>query len=584
MRMTMRNIQNTGFLFSMFLGGAILFSSCNLDKIPLSSLSPDTYFSNENELKLYSNKFYDDILPKASEIYGVSSDAIVVTPLHESISGQRTVPSTGGGWSWSALRRINYLLANSKNTPDPAVRNQYDGLAKFFRAYFYFEKLQRFGEVPWFNTVLGSDDDLLFKPRDSRDLVADSILQDLDFAIQYLPETKNVYRVNKWTALALKSRAALFEGTFRKYHNLPGHEKYLTICAEASAQLMDQGGYSLYKAGDAPYRDLFATTNAIGQEVILARDYDESLNLVHNVQNYENSSTVGRPGLTKLFVNTYLLANGERYTDQPGWDKKEFVEEVQNRDPRLSQTIRTPGYTRIGSNTPVAPNLSYSLTGYHLIKYSMQQVFDTYNKSITDMPIFRIAETYLNFAEAKAELGTLTQADLDRSVNLLRARAGMPPLNLAEANANPDSYLSSAETGFPNVTGDHKGVILEIRRERGVELIMEGHRYYDIMRWKAGKRFEKPFLGMYFSRLGDHDLNNHGNADVCLFKGTRPSSTSSLFLEVGKDIVLTESDKGNILVHGNINRVFREDRDYFFPIPSEEIQLSNGNLKQNPNW
>lgn len=160
----------------------------------------------------------------------------------------------------------------------------------------------------------------------------------------------------------------------------------------------------------------------------------------------------------------------------------------------------------------------------------------------------------------------------------------MPALNLANANANPDPYLSTGEYGFPNVTGPNKGVILEIRRERTVELMMEGFRYYDIMRWKAGKLFEKPFLGMYFSRLGNFDLDNNGTIDVCLYQGTKPSSTASIFLEVGKDIILTEGDKGYIEVHGNIHRVFREDRDYLYPIPSEEINLSNNILKQNPNW
>lgn len=570
----------------LLLGGCFfLLSACNLDKLPLSTLSPGTYFSNEEELKLYSNKFYQDVLPTAPDLYSETADDITKTPLSLEVSGQRTVPSTGGGWSWGALRRINYMLANSHQTKEASVKNHYDGIAKFFRAYFYFEKLQRYGDVPWFNTVIGSDDELLFKPRDSRDLVADSILQDLDFAIANIRSDKsNVYRVNKWTALALKSRVGLFEGTFRKYHGLSNAEKYLTTSVEASEQLMSQGGYSLYRAGLTPYGDLFANTKAIGQEVILARDYDDALGLTHSLQNYENSSTMGRPGLTKKFVNTYLTSSGGRFTDLPGYGTKEFVEETQNRDPRLAQTIRTPGYTRIGSTARVAPNLTFSMTGYHLIKYSMEQIYDASGKSITDMPLFRIAETYLNFAEAKAELGILTQGDLDKSVNLLRARVSMPALNLTAANANPDPYLSSPETGFPNVAGANKGIILEIRRERGVELVMEGFRYNDIMRWKAGKLFEKPFLGMYFSRLGNFDLDNNGTIDLCLYKGSKPSSPASIFLEVGKDIELTEATRGNVEAHRNIVRVFREDRDYFYPIPSEEINLSNGTLIQNPNW
>lgn len=570
-----------------FIGVLIILGmtvACDLDKTPLSALSPETFFSTEEELKLYSNKFYQDILPEASAIYGENADDIVVTPLSTAVSGQRTVPATGGGWSWTALRRINYLLENSHHTPDLRVRNEYDALAKFFRAYFYFEKLKRFGEVPWFNKVLGSQDPDLFKPRDSRNLVADSILQDLDFAIQYLPTTKNVYRVNKWTALALKSRVGLFEGTFRKYHGIDGFEKYLTASVEASQELIDNGGYSLYRTGTEPYRDLFANSKAIGQEVILARDYDDVLSLVHDVQNFQNSSTKGRPGLSKSVANYYLTSSGGRFTDLPNYDKMEFVEETKNRDPRMAQTIRTPGYTRIGKTTPVAPNLSYTVTGYHFTKYSMEEVYDANNKSIADMPIFRIAEVYLNLAEAKAELGTLTQEDLNKTINLLRSRVSMPALNLANANANPDPYLSTGEYGFSNVTGPNKGVILEIRRERTVELMMEGFRYYDIMRWKAGKLFEKPFLGMYFSRLGNFDLDNNGTIDVCLYQGTKPSSTASIFLEVGKDIILTEGDKGYIEVHGNIHRVFREDRDYLYPIPSEEINLSNNILKQNPNW
>ncbi|WP_200859595.1 RagB/SusD family nutrient uptake outer membrane protein [Sphingobacterium paucimobilis] len=570
----------------LFILGTL--SACDLDKMPLAALSPDTYFSNEQELKLYSNKFYLDVLPGASDVYGENADDIVITPLSLEVSGQRTVPAaaptTGFGWRWAPLRRINYLLENSHQTADVRVRNQYDGLARFFRAYFYFEKMVRYGELPWFNRVLGSQDTELFKPRDSRDLIADSILRDLDFAIAHLPTTKDVYRVNKWTAMALKSRMALFEGTFRHYHQLPNANKYLQICAEVSQELINDGGYSLYKTGTQPYRDLFANSKAIGQEVILARDYDESLALFHDVQNFENSSTRGRPGIAKSVVNYYLMTSGARFTDMANYDRMEFVEETKNRDPRLAQTIRTPGYTRIGSTALVAPNLTFSVTGYHLTKYSMQQTYDASGKSFSDIPLFRIAEVYLNLAEAKAVLETLTQEDLNKTINLLRNRVGMPSLNLAQANANPDPYLGQGEYGFPNVVGAFKGVVLEIRRERTVEMMLEGLRYNDMMRWKSGKLFEKPFLGMYFGRLGNFDLDNNGTIDVCLYEGTKPSSTASVFLEVGKDIILSEGNKGYIVVHGNLTRVFREDRDYLYPIPTEEINLSNKTLIQNPNW
>ncbi len=121
--------------------------------------------------------------------------------------------------------------------------------------------------------------------------------------------------------------------------------------------------------------------------------------------------------------------------------------------------------------------------------------FDSYNRSINSMPIFRYAEVLLNFAEAKAELGTLTQADLNKSIFELRDRVGMPNLDMAAANANVDPYM---EAQYPGVTGANKGVILEIRRERRIELVMESHRWNDLMRWKSGQSVVRPFKGMYF--------------------------------------------------------------------------------------
>ncbi len=438
--------------------------------------------------------------------------------------------------------------------------------------------------MPWYNKVLGSDDQDLYKPRDSRELVMDSVLQDIDFAIAHLSSSKSLYRVTKWTALALKSRIGLFEGTFRKYHGIEGYEKYLDACIEASETLMNESGYALYTAGSTPYRDLFAVQSARPEEIILARDYDDGLSLIHNVQNYQNTSTMGKPGLSRMIVNTYLMTDGTRFTDQAGYETMEFYDECQNRDPRLAQTVRTPGYTRMGASTVLPPNLAFTMTGYHLIKYTMEDFYDDYNKSCNDMPIFRLAEVYLNFAEAKAERGTLTQADIDKSIKLLRDRVGMPNLDMAAANANPDPYLTSAETGYPNVVGANQGVILEIRRERTIELVAEGLRYYDIMRWKEGKRFEKPMLGIYVPGTGNYDIDRNGRADVYFYEGDKPAAFVPLFLKIGQDISLNEENKGNIICHNLNPRVWDEDKDYYYPIPIKDRSLTNGVLTQNPGW
>ena len=558
--------------------------SCDkmLDKLPGDKLYPETYFTNEQEIKLFTNKFYD-LIPTAETLGKENADVIIINELLPEISGQRVVPASGGGWSFSTLRDINFYLEHAENNPNEQVREKYNSVARFFRAFFYFEKLKRFGEVPWYDIALNSNDPEIYKPRDSREFVVQKILEDLDYAIENGPAEKSLYRITKWTAMALKSRVTLFEGTFRKYHQLEGADKYLEICAAVSGEFINTSGYGIYKSGDKPYFDLFSTFSNRPEEYILARDYDESLTISHSLQQYLNSSTGGRPGLSKKVVNSYLMKDGSRFTEKPGFDKLGFYEETQDRDPRLGQTIRTPGYVAIGDSNPSAPNLAFTLTGYHIIKFTNDKKYDTM-KGYNDFPIFRTAEIFLNYAEAKAELGTLTQADLDLSIQPLRDRVGMPGISLVESNNNPDPYLSSETTGYPNVTGANKGVILEIRRERTIELIMEGFRYYDIMRWKEGKLFEKPFLGMYIEGLGVYDFDKDGKNDVCFYTGSRPNVSATLFLEVGKQIELSEGDKGNILVHGLIERKWDEERDYLYPIPIQERSLTNGVITQNPGW
>ena len=370
---------------------------------------------------------------------------------------------------------------------DVDAREHFDGIARFFRAYFYFEKVKRFGEVPWFDRELSSTDPELFRPRDSRDIIMDKILDDLTYAINNISDKKDLYNVTHWTALALKSRICLFEGTFRKYHGIPGYEKFLNECATASKLFIDNAPYAIYQTGAQPYRDLFSSMNAIEEEVILARDYDRSQNVMHEANANTLSPTYGRPGMNKKIVNSYLMTNGTRFTDQPGYKTMQYYDEMQNRDPRLTQTVVGPGYMRINSDKVESPNFSSSTTGYQITKWVTDASGDGYLGSSNDYILFRAAEVYLNYAEAKAELGTLTQEDLKISIKKIRDRVGMPNIDMDAANANPDPYLCALESGYQNVTGPNKGVILEIRRERTIELLLEGFRYYDIIRWKEGK-------------------------------------------------------------------------------------------------
>lgn len=227
-----------------------------------------------------------------------------------------------------------------------------------------------------------------------------------------------------------------------------------------------------------------------------------------------------------------------------------------------------------------ANNLN-ALTGYQPIKFVGDAKYDGDNKAFSDFPIFRAAEVYLNFAEAKAELGTLTQNDLDISVNKIRDRVGMPHLELAAANSDIDPLMVEY---YPNVTRSaNTGVILEIRRERTIELAMEGFRIWDIIRWKEGQQLTKPFYGCYFHGEGEYDMDNDGKADLLLYTSNK-GDWKGTAKQIGKDIILTGGQSGYIHALPTLTVTWNEDRDYLWPIPASERVLSGGALSQNPNW
>ena len=570
----------------IILGMAVaLFNSCDLTLLPENAVTPENYFQNKSDLELWTNQFYT-LLDEPDASAGTNADDMIDKGMGQVIEGTRSAASETG-WSWTKLRHINYFLQHSSNCDDETARNQYNGVAQFFRAYFYFVKVRRYGDVPWYDQVLGSEDqELLVKARDSREFVMNQVLKDFQDAATSLPtkstETRNT-RVTKWAALAFASQAALYEGTYRKYHGLDNYEKYLEIAASTARQFIDESGFSLYKEGTEPYRDMFCADNAKTTEVVLARAYNfEGLQLSHSVQ---FSIANLQMGFTRRFMNHYLMADGTRFTDKQGYETMFYTDEVKNRDPRLQQTVLCPNYIQKGETTVTANDLT-AYCGYRPIKFVGTKDHDGAAKSTSDWPLIRTAEVYLNYAEAKAELGTLKQEDLDISINKIRERAKMPDLNLTDANSNPDPYLAAC---YPNVEqGTNKGVILEIRRERTIELVMEGLRQWDLFRWKEGKQMFNhyvPYYGIYVPGVGTYDMDGDGKPDLEIYETTATSQCDNK-KKLDKDIYLSNGTSGYIIGFPKVTygKDWKEERDYLWPIPADQRVLTQGILTQNPGW
>jgi len=567
----------------------IYLSSCEdfLTSEPIDKLVPSTFFQTEKDLELFANSFYQRGIPDGLSVVQADEMGDYTSKIQSPkfIAGAYDSGDVGS-WSWSDLRNINYFLANFNNEAIPQeARNHYEGVARFWRAYFYYEKVRRYGDVPWYSKPLSTEDEDLYKPRDPRSMVMDSVLADLNFAVENIRDTKdnNSSLITRQVALAFKSRVSLFEGTFRKYHpefNLQASaNKFLEAAADAAKKVMESGKYAIYNTGDPQkdYRTLFISEHPVNTEVMLAVVYNNALRRWHNITWKFNSATYGsRWGLNKQFVNTYLMIDGTRFTDKPAYDEILFVEEMKNRDPRLAQTVRSLGYKRSdGSAAP--PNFGYTYTGYHLLKFSLDdKSLDGTSEAYNSITLIRYAEVLLNYAEAMAELGRFDESVWNQTIAVLRKRAGINALPPVEA----DSYMQAVY--FPAISDKY---LLEIRRERGIELCYEGLRYDDLLRWKRGDLLEMSWKGIYVPVLDvPMDLDGNGTPDVSFVLKSPSTATPGVFYFVidNKSSRLSEGDKGNILWREDETRVF-DEKKYLYPISENDIIL-NPALTQNPGW
>ncbi len=583
------------YLLLMF----VVLASCDLEQLPESTASKSAVFGSESGLKLYTNSFYGILPNRSTHRADAMSDYLCRRDAPTFVIQNGYSAEIGTGWSWGDLRNINYFIVNNYNEAVPeATRKHYQGIARFFRAYFYFNKVKMFGDVPWIGTPLDVGDPELYKGRDPRTLVMDSVLADINYACENISTTSDPTRsqVTKYIAYAMKARICLHEGTFRKYHTDLGlggtANTWLNQAAEAAAKVMNESGFKLYEGEgtDKSYRSLFISATPNSSEIMMAAVSDLALSILNDGNWYWTSGTYGdKASFIRTFINTYLNIDGTPFTNTPGYETMTFMDEVKNRDKRLKQTIRSGDYKRIsgGVQVPAPPLFSYTFTGYQPIKWALDDMYyDTRDLNINAISMFRFAEVLLVYAEAKAELGTLTDDDWAKTVGALRKRAGIT----GGLNAKPtqvDPYLQSVY--FPNISDP---VILEVRRERGIELCLEGFRFDDVVRWRRGELMEQEWNGFYVPELVTPlDLNEDGILDVAFYQGTKPSPAVSgvTYIDVSPTVggkanthQLKEGTKGEITWLNTIVRKW-EPKNYYYPIP-EPDRLANPNLGQNPGW
>ena len=600
-------------ILSTFVVLGLMAVSCDLTESPQAEAGRAIVFGDEAGLRNYVYGFYN-YLPDYSSAHriNVMHDHSAKTNIGTYEQGAYTT-STSTSWSWSSIRNVNYfILYNTDPNVPEAVRNNYTGIAKLFRAYLYYDKLVTYGRVPWIDKPLDPTDDDLYKTQDSRDVIIQHIMEDLDYAAENITVTGITpysNTVNKWTALALKSRICLFEGTFRKYHagGSTYGSQYLEGCtisanellqaaADAALEVMNDGPYKLHTGtvyedgGRGAYRDLFISDNPVTEEVMLAITQNRDLSVLGEANWYYNSTSYGpHLSMTRSFAKTYLNADGSIYNEKNAAGYKSFAEETAGRDARMCQTIRGADYTRkdkSGTFVRTAPDMSLSLTGYQYTKYVMDDSgYDNGRTNDNDVPLMRFAEVLLNYAEAKAELGSITADDWTRTIGALRRRAGITGGDLDTLPTVVDTYLQ--QTFYPNVNSP---VILEVRRERAIELILEGFRMNDLKRWACGSDWQNvPWDGVYIPGLDRPvDLNGDGTVDLYVTadaeyqKTGQYKSVAMILNKEQKAYQVADDPNGGYVLGYELPRKWN-DNMYVYPVP-ENVILKNDALKQNPGW
>jgi len=563
--MKLKYINHRKLLIAGVLILASLLNGCkkDLNLVSEDSITDATFWKTGADFKLAANNLYNGL-----DRFGFEdTESDIAFNFPNSVSNGNLQPSeTVSLWtdSYGYIRSSNNIIEKGSASADDEVK-RYIAEAKFFRAWYYWKLLRLYGGVPLIKKVLATDDPALFTARSSRSETADFILTDLEEAKNDLPlqsglAAGDVGRITKGAALALSARVALFEGTWEKSRAGANASKYLDIAVSTSLEVINSGGYALYTdKGAQSYRYLFLEDGDDSRESILDRRYARNI-LGHDIP-YQYDGNGYNP--TRKMADLYLDKNGLPITSPATVFKGygTFISEFQDRDPRMTMTMIIPGtltnrvffpVTKI-ANWPDKPQRNFN-TGYILYKYMSEDPLANNSGQNGDASIFdfdrhliRYAEVLLIYAEAVFEkTGAIGDGDLDMSINKLRDRAGMPHLT--------NTFVVANNLDMRN----------EIRRERTVELTLEGFRYDDLRRWKIAET-ELP-------------------QDIKGIKITGSQWASKA--PYSDPSYLTKVDVNGFLI-AEKSRKFDPNKDYLQPLPTKEVAfyLVNGyKLDQNPGW
>ncbi|MDB5261436.1 MAG: carbohydrate-binding protein SusD [Adhaeribacter sp.] len=529
-----------------------------LDRQPLDAITNETFWKTEEQLKLAVNACYANLKGKNVVDMENLGDNTIYPPQsdYQAISSGNYDFSLGtinNEWTaqYNGIRRCNHFLENYNKATGiaPALLAQYVGEVRFLRAFMYSYLSFFFGDVPLLTKTLDIGDEEVYGTRDERAKVVDFILTELEEAAEGLPKTynaANLGRITKGAALGWKARVALFYGRW-------------AVAEAAAKSVMDLGLYQLYSNGNpkTSYSELFTDKGklaaGVNKETILARLYLIDVSMHNMSRETQVPDQQARFSPAKSLVDSYLCSDGKPIDKSPLYKETTYAEIFANRDPRMTQTVLTPGASWGGlddGDQDDKPNSTFSLpkfnfdrkgcvtgTGFYFTKYVDVPAVGTFNKDDNDIHLMRYAEILLTYAEARLEQNKLTQADVDNTINKLRQRVGMVPMVMTELATN----------GLDLRT--------EIRRERRVELALEGQRYFDILRWKQGELLAQ---------------------DV---KGLKKSLVPSYY----QSIVASFPTDANGYMIFQTGRKFDPARNYLWPIPITQLQR-NPNLGQNPGW